>query len=261
MIKFELEGKKYRTKEGWHEVPFEMFMDYLSKIAPQEPEELKEFIAGHLEFISNIEPSLSEEEKETLALSNWNSSWNKMSKKSQIKCEEFFAIEIGFWCGLDSEIVRGSMNRTQLTQAFWDIQFTLNMMNVKEDKEFVGFSCKGREFLLPSKHMEGSTVAEFAEAAQFEENVGDLMQDKWYSMLDVMVVLCRPKGEKYSFDQQNHDIRKKMFKGLNMDTIINVAFFLLRQNDILRDNLLIFSLQGQVDQKKQLQLQKLMDGL
>ncbi|MEK0336947.1 MAG: hypothetical protein QQN41_05875, partial [Nitrosopumilus sp.] len=111
------------------------------------------------------------------------------------------------------------------------------------------------------KHMEGSTVAEFADAAHFEEQVGELMQDRWEAILDLMVVICRPKDEKYDFKEQAHKQRKNFFRKLNMDVLINVAFFLLRLNDTLRDNLLIYSLQQQVQQAEAEKLQKAMDGL
>ncbi len=109
--------------------------------------------------------------------------------------------------------------------------------------------------------MEGATVAEFAEAAQFEENVGELMTGRWEAMLDVMVVLCRPKGEKYNYEKAKHNIRRKMFRTLTMDIVINVAFFLHRLNDILKNNLLIYSLQTHLEEKELQRLEKLTVGL
>ena len=260
MIKFELDGQKYQTPEGWHEVTFERFMDYLSNISTQEPEELKEFIHAHQEFIGEIKEETPEKEVLQLASSHFESSWKRLGAKKQNKCHEFYAIEVGFWCGLDAEVIRSSMDIDILEQAFWAIQITLKLNNQKEDIEFVGFECKGKEYLLPSKHMEGATVAEFAEAAQFEENVEDVVGGNWDAMLDVVVVLCRPKGEVYSYNENQHKMRKKQFKKLTMDKIINIAFFLLRQNDILKSNLLIYSLSEQVEQKQLEKLVTFMDG-
>lgn len=261
MVKFEIDGQKYKTPEGWHEVSFKKFMSYLSDVAPNEPEELKDFVSSHLSFIADLEESIPKEEKEELSVDNWNKSWDKLGSNKQLICYEYFAIEIGFWCELEKDVVRNSLDKTQLSQAFWSIQIVLNLTEAEEQKDFVSFMCKNKQFFLPSKHMEGSTVAEFAEAAQFEDNVGNLMEGKWDSMLDVMVVLCRPKGEKYNYEKTKHNIRKKMFQGLTMDIIINVAFFLLKQNDILRNNLLIYSLLDQVQEKELQKLERSMAGL
>ena len=85
--------------------------------------------------------------------------------------------------------------------------------------------------------------------------------DRWEAILDLMVVICRPKGEKYDFKEQAHKQRKNFFRKLNMDILIIVAFFLLQLNDTLKDNLLIYSLQQQVKQAEAEKLQKVMDGL
>jgi len=260
-IKFEIDGQQYQTKAGWHDVPFQMFMNYLGEVAPEEPEVLKDFVASHIEFIEELDQELSEEAKQNFAVNNWEASWDKLGKKKQLKCYQFFALDIGFWVGLDSATIKQSLNKDQLAQAFWANQIVLNIGEAKPDPEFTGFKIGNKEYLLPQKHMEGSTVAEFADAAHFEEQVGELMQDRWEAILDLMVVICRPKDEKYDFKEQAHKQRKNFFRKLNMDVLINVAFFLLRLNDTLRDNLLIYSLQQQVQQAEAEKLQKAMDGL
>jgi len=93
-IKFEIDGQQYQTKAGWHEVPFQMFMNYLGEVAPEEPEELKDFVASHIEFIEELDPELSEEEKQSFAVDNWEASWDKLGKKKQLKCYQFFALGI-----------------------------------------------------------------------------------------------------------------------------------------------------------------------
>ena len=138
-VRFEIEGIQYKTKSGWHEVPFQMFMNYLNDIAPQEPKVLKDFVNSHLDFIEGLDPELSEQAKHVFAVANWDDSWKKLGKKKQLKCYEFFALDIAFWVGLDAATVRQSLNKSQLSQAFWANQIVLNIGEAKADPNFTGF--------------------------------------------------------------------------------------------------------------------------
>ena len=89
-VKFEIDGQQYSTKAGWHDVPFQMFMNYLGEVAPEEPEVLKDFVSSHLEFIESLDSELSEEAKQVFAVENWEASWKKLGKKKQLKCYNFF---------------------------------------------------------------------------------------------------------------------------------------------------------------------------
>lgn len=240
MVKFELNGVQYQTPASWSEVTFEKFLNYLSNVVPAQPKALKDWFASE----------------------DLSSYWNDMKPSDKAKCFDFFAISVAFWCDLDSKNVRNSLNLEQLQQAFYAIQLDLDIHNIKEDVEFTGFLIGNKEFLLPRRNMIGSTVAEFAEAAQFQENMQDLENGHWFSMLDVMVVLCKPAGEVYEYEETKHEMRKKMFKKkVFMDSVLQVAFFLLRQNKQLKQDLLIYSMFHLVKQRKeQKHFQEHMDG-
>lgn len=237
MITFELNGKKYSSPKGWENITFEKFLNYLSEVVPKTPEALKELF-----------------ESENLA-----EAWNNIEDKNKILCYNFFALSVGFWCGLPEEEIKESMNLEQLEKAFFTIE--IDLANMKKDEAFTGFEIKGKRYILPAENMEGSTVSEFAEASQFQENFAEVEGGEWLSMLDVMVVLCRPEGEKYSYDKNRHELRKKLFKKLSMDNVINTAFFLLRLNEELQNNLLIYSLLQEVAQRQEKQLAKLTGGI
>ena len=237
MISFELNGKKYSSPKGWENITFEKFLKYLSDIAPKTPEILRSLF-----------------ESENLA-----ETWNGYTDKDKLICYKFFALSVGFWCGLPAEEIKESMNIEQLESAFFTIE--IDLANMNNDDTFTGFEIKGKRYVLPAENMEGSTVSEFAEASQFQENLSEVEGGEWLSMLDVMVVLCRPEGEKYSYDKNRHELRKKLFKGLSMDKVINSAFFLLRQNVELQNNLLIYSMLQEIAQKQEKQLKKLMVGI
>jgi len=237
MISFELNGKKYSSPKDWQNITFEKFLKYLSDIAPKTPEKLKELF-----------------EAENLA-----ETWSGYTDKDKLICYDFFALSVGFWCGLPAEEIKESMNIEQLESAFFTIE--IDLANMQNDESFSGFEIKGKRYVLPAENMEGSTVSEFAEASQFQENFAEVEGGEWLSMLDVMVVLCRPEGEKYSYDKNTHNLRKKLFKGLSMDKVINTAFFLLRLNEELKHNLLIYSMLQEIAQRQEKQLKKLTVGI
>jgi hypothetical protein len=240
MVKFQLNNETYSTPSGWDKVTFAKFLEYLSGVATKTPEQLKELYNREGDKIEY---------------------WNNMPSKDKGIIFDFFAESVGFWCELDAEEIKASMNLEQLEQAFWSIEIDLNINDVKEDESFTGFVAGGKEYLLPMKNMVGSTVAEFAEAAQFEEVVSDLENGQWLAMQDILVVLCRPKGEVYSYNEKIHNLRKKLFSKITMDKVIQVCFFLHRLNKELNHNLLIYSLMAEVEQRQQKQLEKLTDGL
>ena len=111
-------------------------------------------------------------------------------------------------------------------------------------------------------HLISSTVAEFAEACFFEEKMNDLNTGSWDGLLDVMVVLCRkrPSEELYAYNENRHKLRRKLFKQLKMDVVINVSFFLLKLNTLLSNNLVIYGMAQAIAQKEQQQLQTNTDG-
>jgi hypothetical protein len=258
MISFELNGKSYSAPKDWTEISFSKFLQYLEEVSSEVPKPLKEFFEEREEIIQAItEEKYTEEEIAELS-QNVEKIWEDLSNDKKLECYNYFALCVGFWCGLDAKTIQDSMNLEELESAFWAIE--LGLSNMSYDESFTGFEIGGIEYLLPTKHMEGSTVAEFAEASQFQENMEGVTNGEWSSMLDVMVVLCRPKDEKYSYEKKNHEIRKKIFKKLTMDNVINVAFFLLNLNITLSHNLLIYSLQEWVAQKEVKQLQTIMDG-
>jgi hypothetical protein len=119
---------------------------------------------------------------------------------------------------------------------------------------------EGVLYIPPSKHMQKSTVVEFAESAQFQANMADLEDGLWRSMEDVMVVLCRPEGEAYEYSEVRHNRRKRLFRKTTMDNVINTAFFLLRLNKKLNIDLLIYTMEVELETKRAETLARSTDG-
>ncbi len=240
--KFEIDGKKYKTP-GWEDVLFSKFFEYLDEIEPQRPEVLDNFLKEHYEELSTLDDELTDEEKENLAVLMFKARWSAMGSDDKFICYEFFCVDVGFWCEIEPDTIQEAMNLEQLEQVFWLLQYEMNPANATQDEEFTGFEVGGEWFELPKKHMTESTVLEFSESAQFQAQMQGVEGGDYKAMADVMVVLCRPKGEKYSYSEIKHKRRKKLFLSTTMNNVINTAFFLLKLNETLKNNLLIYTLE------------------
>ncbi len=101
----------------------------------------------------------------------------------------------------------------------------------------------GEVYKLPTKLMSQSTLQEFAEAAQYEENaqiVSKGRQDShefYEGLLNVCSVILRKENEEYSEDV--YERNRKRFKTLPLQTLYEVGFFLktLSLNYVLGLNL------------------------
>ena len=261
MVKFQINDKQYQTPEGWHEVTFDKFLLSLTELDEKRPMSLNKFLEEHIKAVGGIDDKLSDIAKETEALRLFEERWEIIPSNEKVKCHKFFSISVGFWCGIPSELIREAMNLNELEQTFWTIEYELNPNHAEIDEEWTGFKLNGVEYLPPMKHMEESTVIEFAESAQFQENMKEVEGGNWLAMLDVMVVLCRPKGEIYDYQKGKHERRKKVFKHVTMNHVINTAFFLLRLNRILKHNLLIYTMGQELERKAHGRLATDTDGL
>jgi len=240
--KFEIDGEKYITP-GWEDILFSKFLEYLEEIETQRPEMLDKFIAEHYEELATLDEALTKEEKENLAVLMFKARWSAMDSEYKFLCYEFFCLDVGFWCEIEPELIQEAMNLEQLQQVFWLLQYEMNPANAIEQEDFTGFEVDGVEYLLPIKHMTESTVLEFSEASQFQTQMKGVKNGDYKAMADVMCVLCRPKGEKYSYSEIKHKRRRKVFLSTTMNNVINTAFFLLKLNETLKHNLMIYTME------------------
>jgi len=257
---FKIEDKSYKTPE-WSDILFSRFFEYLDDIDPKRPEELDQFIKEHSEELATIDESLTPEEKENLGVLMFKARMAAMPPQDKFKCYEFYCLDVGFWCEIEPNAIQEAMNLEQLEQVFWLLQYEMNPANAKVNEEFTGFEINGEWFGIPTKHMTESTVLEFSESAQFQTRMKDVENGDYKAMADVMCVLCRPKGEKYSYTEMKHNRRRKMFLGTTMDNVINTAFFLLKLSETLKNNLLIYTLVGEKSRMEAKILKSATDGL
>lgn len=259
-VKLTIDDVVYSSPSSWKDVTFEKLMQNLDEITSKEPPQLIDFINKHNEALSNLSDDLTDKEREEEATKLFVDAWETMPWRLKIGCYWFFALEVGFWCGVDPKLIQKELPKEHLEAAYWALQVQMNPNNSDIDENYTGFEANGIEYLLPKKHMEGATVEEFADAAYFQEAMQGVKGGNWRSMLDVMTVICRPKGETYNDNEAHRNKRKEIFKKLPMYDVINVAFFLLRLNKTLNDNLAIYTAMAEVQVQRQKLLASGTDG-
>ena len=235
-IEFEIDGNKYATPANISEITIARFIKYLEKVVQQSPKCLEE--------------CFELEEGETM-----EQKFNALTKEEKFDCFEYMAKVVSFWTGAPENHLH-ELNLEQLQLCFWTLEYMFG--SIKPDEGFTGFEIDGIEYVMPSEHMAESTLIEFAESAQFQQNVSDLKAGNYIAILDVMAVLCRPRGEKY--DSKKLPKRKKLFSSLTLDVAVNVGFFLIRLNVGLNQTLTIYSLMKYTAAQEVAQLEKIMDG-
>jgi hypothetical protein len=87
----------------------------------------------------------------------------------------------------------------------------------------------GEVYELPERFMQNSTLIEFAEAAQFQENADRVNAGQAEALIDVISVIMRKPGEMYSEEVYNRN--RKTFEQMSLDDALEVAFFLKTQSD------------------------------
>jgi hypothetical protein len=222
-VKFKIDGVEYSTPGNVSEITIARFVKYLDKVVNLCPKVLEEV-------------TTLEEEEDTI-----EKNFDALTDEQRIECFEYFVKVVAFWTGATEQDLH-ELNLDDLTLAFWTLEYMFG--SIVPDPEFVGFEIGGIEYLLPSKHMTKSTLIEFAESAQFQQNVAELKAGNYIAILDVMSVLCRPFGEVY--DAANNAARKKLFSSLSLDVALNVGFFLIRLNVGLKKTLSIYSLKARI---------------
>ncbi len=221
MIKFKgfkLGGRVFNIPSDIKAVKIGRYIKYLNTVFQECPEELN--------AVCDLE------EGQTL-----NGNFEALPAPVKKLCYEYFIKVVSFWTKAPEAQLK-NLDLKELELSFWGIEYLFG--SFKPNKDFAGFELNGVEYILPAEHMKQSTLIEFAEAAQYEENVKDLKAGNHIAILDNMAILCRPKGEQY--DDTKNASRKKLFYNLGLDVGLNVVFFLNKLNVSLNYNLLIYSL-------------------
>lgn len=238
-VTFKVDGVVYSTPGSVEEIKTARFLKYIETVVKQTPDALNKIVTPN-----------DEDESETI-----EDRFNKLSKKEQESCYLYYSKAISFWTGAPENKLK-ALSLDQLSAAFWVMEYMF--MSYRPAEDFQGFEAEGVFYQMPTKYMSESTLIEFAEAAQFEENLKDFNGGSYMALLDIMCIICRPKGEQY--DEKNTPKRKRIFANTSLDVALNVGFFLRRLNIGLSQILIIYSLMERQAKAEEAQLIKLLGG-
>jgi hypothetical protein len=97
----------------------------------------------------------------------------------------------------------------------------------------------GQDWFLPSRHMTKSTVNEFIELSQYEHNAKQLGQNQFEVLPEMLCILLK-KSPNAPYNPKQLE-RKGLFMSMTMDKVFKVSFFLLKLNEKLLQNSLIYT--------------------
>jgi len=205
MRKFKFKGKNYEYPDGWQDVTVQTYLDYLVQVEAKTPAALRELWAANDKERTKILQGIT---KQQYAL----------------EFVPFFVRYVCFWCEMSTNTAQ-SMNLDTLEAMYRQIETNLARSLEKVDKSTNVIEFAEELWYLPAQFMQGSTVIEFMEAAQFEHVADKIIGGQMTALPDIMCVLLRKKGEAYHQDLMK---RRGLFLTMTMDNAFVVAFFLLQ---------------------------------
>lgn len=157
----------------------------------------------------------------------------------------YMAKVVSVMCEIDYEKVVGGgvdgfkgMDKSDVEMLFGNCTKAVGVFEM--DDSFKGFEFEGVWYEMPKRFMEGSTVIEYMEAAQYQAHYMKLKDGMWGALSYVIAILAREKGVGYSEDLVLSNGER--FKALSMDVALNVSFFLMRLSKKLKSDSLFYSM-------------------
>ncbi len=233
-------GKKFNFPSGLEDITLEQYIQYLEMVEPTKPKHLKDIDNALEELMTareegNEENILKANEKLTQA-------YDAITNIAMYKhIFPYYARVISFFTkDLSEDEILGKdggdgMNVAQLQQLFSVVSDIFNKIDEPEYEHII--TVNGENWYLPQKYMKESTVIEFAESSQFEQNMKDVAAGQWKALAKVMCVIVRKKDEKYSDKLMQ---RESIFMKWNLKDCMRVSFFLLKRSEISHQNLQIY---------------------
>lgn len=219
MIKINMSiGGSFQYPNSLKDITLKTMLDYLTFVEPTKPQEL-----------INIEKAYEENDDELLQSALDNITDKVMYKKIYPYMARVVA---HFADGIDEKTILGGkkhgdgMNLGQLKYLYDTLLSEFN--NVAEPEYNPIIEVDGELWYLPQRYMEKSTLIEYAEASQFEENITEVNNGNLFALAKIMCVLVRKEGEVYSDKLLK---REEMFLNWNLEDCYKVAFFLMKRSE------------------------------
>ncbi len=225
MKKITVNDKELELPESWFELTFNKFVKFTSLLGSQKTE--KEIRAAY------INEGFSEE------ITDLKIGVDNMTFNTKIA---------SFWSGLsEDEIAMLPMEKVE------DILKCCSFVNDPYTPMVLDkFKFKDETYYLPKANMKKENFGTFIEAEQIEINNKQMENGNLSVLPQQMAILCKKEGEESGLiDDSVVERRTELFKELDMATVWDVAFFLLRQESILLSSILTYT-RTQATQKQEL---------
>lgn len=226
MMKVKINGQDYTLPATVNDITLRTFIKWTEVEEKEMPEELRV-------IVTETDPS-----KKSLKAS-------RLPKRTYVrKLVPYYAKVVSIVSGIPENILLGDKQHEGAPVMMVDAWYWQAVNGLDKFEQRPGldrWKINGEWWTLPAGQMEKATFGEFAEAAQYEEYVADVAGGNWSRMPYVMAVLLKPEGEKfdpYTFDEIVEE-RAEIMRGLTMDVVYQVSFFLLARNESLKTDSLI----------------------
>lgn len=158
----------------------------------------------------------------------------------------FHSKVVSFWCGVsDNEV--SQMAVEEILNISGIITHALNFDGVKQ-ADIVSFDLNNDRYHLPKKgiaivgdmnhYLQNITLGEWATVNELRRAFDLMGKGEIEGVLLIIAVLCRKDGETFPINsnEQTKFIKERteLFKALDMQTALSVAFFLTKRNENLR---------------------------
>ena len=197
------------------------------------PSELKEItLKKYIEFLQFVEPTKPECLKKVDKAENEEERDKAIAQIDSLviarQIHPYYIRVICYW----SENNENDLQDLDVASLVWLFQYINNLLNNLPEPEYTNvIEVNGEFWYLPERYMTDSTVIEYAESAQFQQNMKDLAAGDWLAMAKILCVLVRKKDEKYHSSLLK---REKMFLDWNISDVWRVGFFLLKRSELLQ---------------------------
>jgi hypothetical protein len=197
------------------------------------PSELKEItLKKYIEFLQFVEPTKPECLKKVDKAENEEERDKAIAEIDSLviarQIHPYYIRVICYWSGNKEN----DLQDLDVASLVWLFQYINNLLNNLPEPEYTNvIEVNGEFWYLPERYMTDSTVIEYAESAQFQQNMKDLAAGDWLAMAKILCVLVRKKDEKYHSSLMK---REKMFLDWNLADVWRVGFFLLKRNELLQ---------------------------
>lgn len=269
-VVFTAQGNQYEYPTTLDDITFEQFINYLQRVLPREPKLIKDIKQSYEDEAvlmmernkhterenrpTKINERIAEIDEEVSKIqAERQDRINSMTELDHAKyLLPYYCRVISHFTGMPYEQIMGidgeGMRKDYVEALYWIIQQALEIK--EEDYEYLDkFQFEADWYYLPKRFMTNSTVIEFMESAQYQSHANEIRHGHYHSMLDVIAVLAKKKGEQYNSEVYTRN--KAAFLRLPMRIVTNVAFFLMRRSEVLGTSSQIFTTALRLSRLKQ----------